>query len=106
MPNITINFAPEMRQAIYEGRKFCTTRTEARGRAGDMFVIGSRNYRIIDVQKNRLGEIRDMLFHQEGFDSPEAFEAFWRTHNRGEFPVEQVCYVHWFARVEQEADAR
>ena len=35
-----------------------------------------------------------------------AVEAFWRTHNRGEFPVEQVCYVHWFARVEQEADAR
>ena len=24
----------------------------------------------------------------------------------GKFPVEQVCYVHWFARVEQEADAR
>jgi len=106
MPHITLKFCQEMRQAIYEGRKCCTTRTEARGRAGDMFVIGSRNYGIIDVQKNWLGEIRDSLFLQEGFDSPEAFEAFWRTHYRGEFPVEQVCYVHWFARVEQEADAR
>ena len=100
MPNITIKFAPEMRQAIYEGRKCCTTRSVPRGKAGDTFVIGARDYRIIDTQANWLGEIRDMLFHQEGFDCPEAFEAFWRAHHHDVFPVEAVCYVHWFARIE------
>lgn len=37
MPNITLKFAPEMRQAIYEGRKCCTTRSEVKGKVGDTF---------------------------------------------------------------------
>lgn len=110
MPHITVKFSPEMRQAIYEGRKCCTTRSERKGKAGDTFVIGARDYRIIDVQAHWLGEIRDTLFLLEGFDSPEAFEAFWSQH-LGEYSELQVCYVHWFARIEepvvgtQEADA-
>lgn len=106
MPHITLKFAPEMRQAIYEGRKCCTTRRERRGTIGDTFKTDGRTYRIVDVSVDWLGEIRDTFFRQEGFNSPEAFEAFWRTHHHGEFPVSQVCYTHWFARIEQGVDAQ
>jgi len=106
MPHITLKFAPEMWQAIYEGRKCCTTRSEVKGKIGDTFVIGGRDYRIVDVQPNWLGEIRGTLFHQEGFDSPEAFETFWTSLHRGEFTPLEIYHTHWFARIEQGADAQ
>lgn len=104
MPSITLQFAPEMRQAIREGRKVCTTRAEPMGKVGDTFETDGRTYRIVDVSADWLGEVRDTLYLQEGFDCPEAFEAFWLQHI-GEYSELQVCYVHWFARVDAERNA-
>jgi hypothetical protein len=107
MPNITLRFTPEMRQAIYGGRKCCTARNEPKGAVGDTFVIGARDYRIIDVQEQALNDVARLLYRQEGFESPGEFIMFWKSLHLGDpYLPWRTVHVHWFARVEQEADAR
>ncbi len=107
MSNITLKFAPEMRQAIYEGRKCCTTRNKPKGEVGDTFVIGARDYRIVDVQKQTLNDVARLLYRQEGFEHPGEFIMFWKSLHPGDpYQPGRTGYVHWFARIEQGADAQ
>lgn len=105
MPSITLQFAPEMRQAIREGRKVCTTRSKILGEVGDLFVVAGRAYRIVDISPYRLADVRDQLFLQEGCESADEFVVLWRHLHQGDFSADKTYFVHWFARVDAEGNA-
>jgi hypothetical protein len=99
MPEVTLPFNEEMRRAIREGKKVCTSRSEKKGEIGDWFTLDGRIFRIVDIQFRMLGWIRDTMYRLEGFDSPEAFETLWRKIHRGHFTEGKVYTVHYFAAV-------
>ena len=108
MTAITLNFTPDMGQAILEGRKCCTSRRSKKGEIGDTFGIDDgllrrRTYRIADVHRMSWDHIVSNLYRPEGFDSPSACSAYFRAiypdlHN-GRYNTN--LYVHWFAAVQE-----
>lgn len=99
MAQIEIPFCREMRAAVLEGRKVCTSRAKLMGEVGDEFLVDGRLYRIVDIQLRPLKRIRDHLYRLEGCESPDAFEKLWLRLHRGHYS-ENDYFVHWFARAE------
>ena len=113
MSAIEIPFSYEMAVAIIDGKKVATTRREAKGQIGDMFLIQDPRYdpngwtaerhrhlfRLIEIMNVGLVTARDFYFRLEGFDSPEAFEETWRSLHRGHFTTGKLYYIHFFGRV-------
>lgn len=96
---ITLLFSEEMTEAVLEGRKVLTSRRTCKGATGDTFEIRGSQYRLVDVFRCELRNVRDTLFRLEGCDSPEQFEQVWRGLHGGEFPETDRLYVHAFAKV-------
>ena len=100
MAQVEIPFRPDMRQAIIDGHKSCTSRNKRYGKAGDTFKIGGRTYRLTSVCKRRLGSVATFLYGQEGTDSPAAFTALWAEIHPGRgFDSFQQVWVHFFEEV-------
>jgi hypothetical protein len=111
MATIEITFSREMAIAAIDGRKVATTRSEAKGKIGDVFVIpdprsGSLSpsltsplFRLIDIQQMGLSIVCCRWYRCEGSDSPEAFEKTWRALHRGHFTTGKLYYMHIFGRI-------
>mgnify|MGYP000904632167 CR=1 FL=1 len=100
MAAIEISFRPDMREAIVAGRKCCTSRTSCKGRPGDTFAIGTRQYRLTAVRRHPLHYVASVLYKDEGVDSPAEFGALWAEIYpvRGCDPF-QLVWVHHFEEV-------
>lgn len=70
---------------IYQGRKFCTSRTKAY----------RNDFRVKYIVEMRLEDVRDLLWQVEGADSPEEFEKIWKGMFRGKFDPERIVFVHF-----------
>jgi len=107
MATIEIPFSREMAIAAIDGRKVATTRSEAKGRIGDVFGITNPEnrfdtfptFRIIEIMMVDLETVRDLYFRLEGFDSPAAFEKKWRALHRGHFTTGKLYWMHVFGRI-------
>lgn len=101
MTEVEIPFSPEMRDAILQGNKKCTSRYRQYGRIGDVFTVMGYPYRITNVINPVLKFVRDNLWKEEGFSSPLAFENFWiKLHPRKRYFPDQRVYTHFFEVVE------
>ena len=104
---IEIPFSDEMGIAALEYRKIATTRSEKKGGIGDWFEIKFPApfldepgiFRIIEIIKVNLEEVRNIFYRLEGFDTPESFEKTWRALHRGHFTTKKIYYIHFFTRV-------
>ena len=100
MAHIEIPFRADMREAIIEGRKCCTSRRSCKGRPGDTFAIGTRTYRLTAVRRHQLHYVASALYKDEGVDSPAEFGTLWAEI----YPVRerdpyQLVWVHHFEEV-------
>lgn len=97
---IDIPFCPEMRRAVLEGRKTCTSRRRMYGSPGDVFPVEGRWFMLRAVEVHTLAYVKDQLFRQEGFVNPEDFERIWNDlHPRKGYIPSEVVHVHHFAEV-------
>jgi uncharacterized protein YqfB (UPF0267 family) len=96
---IEIPFSNEMQEAVIQGRKICTTRKEAKGRAGDLFRVRGQLCRILSIQEIYLDVVSDVFFRCEGCESPDEFRDLWRRLHRGHYSGQKRYYVHFFAIV-------
>lgn len=97
MAPITIRFSPGMCDAVWYGRKVCTSRREKKGNPGDWFYMNGAVYRLVDVFSAMLWTVKNTLFKLEGCASPEDFEFLWRSLHDGEFDESVSVWVHFFA---------
>jgi hypothetical protein len=77
MAEIEIPFAPEMKEAAKEGRKTKTSRTRVYGKVGYTFRLSDKTFVLTDITKLSLRQVRDEFYKEEGFSSPDGFEAYW-----------------------------
>lgn len=104
---IQIPFSPKMRAANLSGRKKCTTRSKRYGDPGDLFDDGTgRTYELIHVHRCDLEYVRDNLYRHEGVESPEEFEALWKSLHQGDFTTGKDYWVHWYIRAASGAATR
>ncbi len=98
MTLITLNFAPEMEEAILQGRKCCTSRSMRKGIVGDLFLVKGQLYRILHIHSCALYSARNAYYDAEGFSSPEEFQKFWEEYV-GAFEKADPIFLHFFAYV-------
>lgn len=96
---IDLEFSGEMAAAVLNGRKCCTTRRTRHGDRGDEFEVVGVGFRLVQVLRATLPDVRDALYMAEGFATPQAFEETWRALHGGEFETGRDVYVHFFARL-------
>lgn len=96
---ILVPFAPDMKKAILEGRKICTTRSEAKGRVKDWFLLDGRKFKFVAVFSIRLGNVTRFLFRAEGVVTSGDFIRLWRSLHRGHYNPEAYKFVHFFKEV-------
>ena len=91
-------FSPAMAEAAVGGWKCCTTRGREIGRRGDEFEIAGVRFRIVQVLRGTLSQVRDTLYEAEGFANPADFEGTWRSLHRGHFTTGRDYWIYLFAR--------
>jgi hypothetical protein len=101
---IGIAFRDDMRQAILEGRKCCTSRHTKKGSPGDFFILGKpyeqRIFRLTRVSKLTLDFVAHVCYRDEGTASPAEFIALWEELYPGRgFEPNLVVYTHFFEEV-------
>ncbi len=106
MTEIVIPFSREMQEAVLNGKKLCTTRSEAKGIAGDVFQVRNVWCRILEIQEMDIGVASDTLFRCEGCGSPHEFRVLWRRYLHGHYLGQKRCYVHFFAIIPLWSDPR
>jgi len=101
---IEIPFNKRFLMPLLSGNKIATTRSRHYGKIGDYFHLPNRDgrdsdfkFKIISVSREKLGDIADHLYREEGFGSPEEFKEFWLTMHRKWEPEKKYC-LHVFQR--------
>ncbi len=96
---IEMPFTGWSRLQLEKGKKCCTTRRYQMGEAGDTFTVDDGVYRITRIEHLPLHQVRNLLFREEGADSPEQFERIFRSqHQFYEWDEGERVYVHFFER--------
>ena len=108
---VKIPFLPQFKDPMLSGQKTITSRTRRYGQTGDTFLAWGEVFEIREVTHVLLSSVRDRYYQQEGFASPEAFEACWnvlhpiRGYRRLSVP-DQSVYAHSFQKLEKEGVAK
>jgi hypothetical protein len=98
---IEIPFTGWSRKKLETGTKSCTSRRYQMGEAGDTFSVEGVIYRVTRIEFLPLFQVRNLLFREEGADSPEQFERIFRSqHQFYEWNEGDRVYVHFFERTE------
>jgi thymidylate synthase ThyX len=99
---IKLPFLPQFKNPMLSGQSTITSRTRRYGHFGDTFLAWGEVWEIREVTRALLSSVRDRYYHQEGFPSPEAFEACWKALHRSKgYDPEQVVYAHSFIKLEK-----
>jgi hypothetical protein len=111
MHEITLIQAPKfskaMKQAVLEGRKSCTTRTERKGEVGDKWPLGHMILEYTKIERHTLDYVATTLYREEGFQSPDEFRDTWcRLHRMkpSNYPADarywkNTKYTHHFKEI-------
>lgn len=98
---IEVPFAEDMRSAILNDKKFCTSRTKRYGSVGKQFWVEDERYELTMVSQCSFGYILHHLWKEEGFESKEEFAHRWgQIHPRAKWDLKRTFWVHFFKRVE------
>ena len=99
---IKIPFLPQFKNPMLSGQKVITSRTRRYGQTGDTFQAWGQTFEIRKVSYILLSSVRGRYYQQEGFPSPEAFEACWLALHpiKGYDPL-QAVYAHSFRKLER-----
>lgn len=104
MSLINLKFSPEMEELILQGKKCCTTRDEKKGEVGDVFRVGNRLYRIIQLTLYDVSEISP-LYRLEGFEHRYQFlKAIEEIYPEIYDSNDNLVFVHFFAYVDRACD--
>lgn len=96
---IDLPFQERWRAAVIAGTKTTTVRTRRYGAAGDTFEVEGVTFRLLAVDDMPLAAAREG-WHDEGFDSAEAFERAWvENHPTRGFRADDTVWVHRFVRL-------
>ena len=93
---ITIPFKREMKKAVLEGRKFCTSRRIIYGEIGDYFILEGRKFVLTDVIKMNMGKIVKNFWNAEGFNSSEELKNYMVNVIGWRYNEKKLLFVHWF----------
>ena len=97
---VLLMFQERWRPAVLAGSKTSTVRSKRHGSGGDEFEVDGERFVLTAVEPMTLGDARDLLWREEGMDSPEEFERVWRdNHPRRGFQKSDQVWAHRFARV-------
>lgn len=99
MTEVFIPFSQEMADKAISGNKLCTSRREIKGMIGDTFKIREKTFKIVDIEKFKLGFITEKFYKIEGVETPFEFIDLWKSLHRGHYNPESEMYVHFFAVV-------
>lgn len=100
MSEVIINFREEFEEPLLNDIKVMTSRSEAKGKAGDTFTAFGHRFRIIYVREETLGNIAKFFWREEGVSSENAFIRTWdKIHPNKPFDETTVVYLHRFTRV-------
>lgn len=107
----TIPFSPDMRQAILDDRKFCTTRTKRYGDIGDTFQVEYAGEvatcAISAVHHFTLADVAKYFYHEEGFKTPQEFKLKWnKLHPIVGFTPYQIVWTFMFHIVSRHQAAK
>lgn len=102
-------FVREMKKAVLEGRKTCTTRSEPKGKVGDRWPLENKIFEYTAIEQHSLNYVAEHLYREEGFNTPDEFRNAWCRYHRmrpeghpKEHPYwKQSKWTHWFKLVEK-----
>lgn len=102
-------FSREMKQAILERRKKCTTRGRQLGKVGDRWSLDGEIYEYTVIVENPLFYVACYLYREEGFNSPDEFRDAWCRYHRMKpekhpenHPYwKQMKWTHWFKEIKE-----
>ena len=105
MAEIMLPFREDMRRAILDGRKVCTSRRTRHGAVGDTFNLGTpeepRIYFIAAIVKLPLDFVAITLFREEGTNSMREFIALWEEIYPEGYDPNALVFVHFFEAVQE-----
>ena len=95
---VKMSFNSWSRQKLSEGLKSCTTRKLPMGVLGDTFTVDGAQYEIDIVMVERLGDVAQQFYKEEGATSPHDFYHVWED-IYGVFDKNQIVITHFFHRI-------
>lgn len=100
---IKLPFLPQFKNPMLAGTKSITSRTRRYGQTGDTFLAWGEVFELREVTRILLSSVRNRYYQQEGFPSPEAFQACWETlHPVKGYDPEQAIFAHSFQKLPKE----
>jgi hypothetical protein len=100
MHEIKIPFQPDMKEAILQGKKTCTSRNQLYGFNGDWFFIDGHKFVIIITSSVPLGYVAKNMYQQEGFLNPASFIKKWNEiHPVRRYNPCQTVWLHEFVEI-------
>lgn len=96
MKEIEIPFNKWSEDRLRAGQKICTSRHKKYGEPGDYFYTVGGRFRLQHVMELPLWFVRDYLYKLEGAESPDEFQAVWKSLHRGKFKAQELVWVHFF----------
>ena len=98
MADIHIPFLPRFKAPMLADQKTMTCRTSRKGEIGDEFEVWGSTFILRDVYRIRLGIVADLNYSHEGCESPEEFQAVWRSLHPSGFDPAKLVWLHEFVR--------
>lgn len=100
---IKLPFLPQFKNPMLSGQKTITSRTRRYGQTGDTFLAWGEVFELREVIGVLLSSVRNRYYQQEGFPSPEAFQACWEAlHPVKGYDPEQAVFAHSFQKLPKE----
>lgn len=100
MTMITIPFLPRWKQAMLDGVKTHTCRSEAYGQPGDRFRKFGAVFELVSVRQTTLEDVAKNYYQQEGCATALEFVGIWNEiHPRRRFVPTDVKWLHQFRKV-------
>jgi hypothetical protein len=97
---ISVPFLPEFKERLLSGLKTATSRTKRLGRPGQCFTAFGMTFRLRAVKKWPLRWVADLMYHEEGFETPDQFKAIWkRIHPKRGYVETDLVWLHVFEKV-------
>jgi hypothetical protein len=101
MTEVAFTWSEANRARILSRRKSSTTRRSRHAARGDYFMLDGRKFEITSVWPMALGDVAELHYHPEGYDTREEFLADWsRLYGLLVPPnLTQIVYLHEFIEV-------
>lgn len=104
MKEIKIPFHPDMKEAVLQSKKTCTSRNQLYGETGNYFYIDGHKFVLTTISSAPLGYIAMNKYKEEGFANPAGFIKKWNEiHPIRKYDPCQIVWLHEFAKIKEES---